>query len=287
MDSLQYCIVIRKYHCFHGKQKSKCVTCGGSEICIHNREKYTCKECGGSGICEHGRRRSRCLDCKGSGICIHNKQKYRCIYCNGGSICIHNKRREYCKPCGGSELCKSSWCPTKKNKKYNGYCVLCFTHLFPDTPLSRRYKTKEQTVVDFIKESFPDYDWTHDKRIVDGCSRRRPDMLVDLGSHLIIIEVDEYRHDTYTTECEITRLNDISLDVNCRPIIMIRFNPDSYVDSTGKNISSCWGINNLTQTLMIKKMNEWNCRLDRLKNEIIQSVINPIKEPINIIELFY
>lgn len=30
--------------CIHGKRKSRCVLCGGSEICEHGRYKYTCKD---------------------------------------------------------------------------------------------------------------------------------------------------------------------------------------------------------------------------------------------------
>ena len=50
--------------CPHGKRRSLCKECGGSEICEHGRRRYQCKECGGSGICEHGRRRSRCKECR-------------------------------------------------------------------------------------------------------------------------------------------------------------------------------------------------------------------------------
>ena len=50
--------------CPHGRVRSKCKECGGSQICEHGRRRSTCKECGGSQICEHGRRRSRCKDCR-------------------------------------------------------------------------------------------------------------------------------------------------------------------------------------------------------------------------------
>ena len=53
-------------HCEHGRERSKCKECGGSQICEHGRE-HSCKECGGSQICEHGRIRSRCK--VGGSIC--------------------------------------------------------------------------------------------------------------------------------------------------------------------------------------------------------------------------
>ena len=69
--------------CPHGKQKSRCKDCGGSEICTHDRVRYTCKDCKGSGICEHDRVRYRCKDCKGKGISIHGKNKSYCKDCGG------------------------------------------------------------------------------------------------------------------------------------------------------------------------------------------------------------
>ena len=38
-------------------------------ICEHGRERSRCKQCGGSQICEHSRVRSRCKECGGSQIC--------------------------------------------------------------------------------------------------------------------------------------------------------------------------------------------------------------------------
>ena len=49
--------------CPHGRRKSQCKECDGSEICEHNRRRSICKECGGSQICEHNRERRQCKDC--------------------------------------------------------------------------------------------------------------------------------------------------------------------------------------------------------------------------------
>ena len=50
--------------CPHGRKRSLCKECGGSQICEHGRRRSECKECGGSQICEHGRIRSKCKECR-------------------------------------------------------------------------------------------------------------------------------------------------------------------------------------------------------------------------------
>ena len=39
--------------------------------------------------------------------------------------------KKYCAECDGRDLCKTPLCNTiAKIKKYNGYCLNCFIHLF-------------------------------------------------------------------------------------------------------------------------------------------------------------
>lgn len=161
--------------------------------------------------------------------------------------------------------------------------------MFPDDPIIRNYKTKEQSVVDFIKYRFPEFDWTTDRKIEDGCSKRRPDMLLDLGYKVIIIEVDENRHSSYTVECETRRLNDISLDLDCRPIQMIRFNPDGYSTPEGAKVTSCWAIHGVTKLMTLKKTKvaEWENRLNILESTIRSDLDHELNQPVTITELFY
>jgi len=148
------------------------------------------------------------------------------------------------------------------------YCFFCFIHLFPNEPIVRNYKTKEKTVVDYIKKNFPNYTWKYDKIIDDGCSKRRPDLLVDFGDQIIIIEVDENQHEYYDCSCENKRLMQISQDLGHRSIIFIRFNPDDYI-CNNLTIKSCWTINKLGICQIPKiNMNEWNKRLNVLKSSI-------------------
>ena len=245
--------------CEHNKRKVRCIECNGSGICEHNKIKARCIECNGSGICEHGIRKEYCIPCKGSEICEHNKRKARCIECKGSQICIHNKVKRRCKICGGQDLCKSEWCEVRGIPKYNGYCLNCCIHICPDIPISNNYKTKEKDTVDRIIEIFPNFTWVCDKKIKDGCSKRRPDLLLDMGSHILIVEIDENKHTDYDCSCEHKRLMELSQDNHFRPIVFIRFNPDAY-KVEDKIIKSCWKVNKLGITV-IRNQKEWNERI--------------------------
>jgi len=274
--------------CSHKMRRSRCAECGGKELCSHGNKKGDCVDCGGSQICEHDKRRRRCVECNGAAICEHNKNRQNCVQCKGSLICVHDKKKSRCKICDGSELCKSPLCETRGIKKYNGYCLPCCIHLCPDIDVSRNFKTKENDVVDRVKNEFPGFSWVCDKRVVDGCSKRRPDLLLDMGSHIIIIEVDENKHDTYDCSCENKRLMELSKDVGHRPIVFIRFNPDNYVDKDGKKISSCWKVNGYGVMQVSKtKIVEWEERIKALLAQIQYWVDNNTEKTVEIIELFY
>ena len=145
-----------------------------------------------------------------------------------------------------------------------------------------------QDVVDRIKEIFPEFTWVHDKRVEDGCSKRRPDLLLDLGSHIIIVEIDENKHTEYECSCENKRIMEISQDVYHRPIVFIRFNPDKYIDENGKTISSCWRLNGKGIICITKtKIDEWNHRINCLIEQIKYWIDNPSDKLVEQVQLFY
>ena len=94
---------------------------------------------------------------------------------------------------------------------------------------------------------------------------RRPDLLLDMGSHIIIVEIDENKHSGYDCSCENKRLMEISQDLQHRPIVFIRFNPDSYKNQDGVLIKSCWKLNKTgVITIITSKRSDWNTRLEIL-----------------------
>jgi hypothetical protein len=223
--------------------------------------------------------------------CIHEGCKTRPYFNIKGNTkpiyCLTHKKEEMENII--SKTCKSEWCFTKVTKKYDGYCLFCFMNLFPDKPVSRNYKTKEYAVVEYIKNKYPNLNWMTDKIINGGCSKRRPDLLLDLLYQVIIIEVDENQHVDYDCSCQNKRVMQLSQDLGHRPIIFIRFNPDDY-QKDGITITSCWGQDKKGICVIKKsKKGEWTHRLNILENHI-NYWINPeniTNKTVETIQLFY
>ena len=190
----------------------------------------------------------------------------------------------------GAKRCKSEWCHTIVKNKYDGYCLNCYIHLFPEKTVARNYKTKERTVVEFVLQEFHQYPWMHDKQIQDGCSRRRPDLFMDFGYQILIVEIDENQHtgENYgDCSCENKRMMLLSQDVGHRPIVFIRFNPDDYYDKD-THITSCFGMNSLGVCCVKKtKQKEWTNRLNVLRENIEYWCDHRSEKMIEIIQLFY
>ena len=309
------------WHCEHNKRKERCTTCGGGSICEHNRLRSYCRECGGGSICEHGkqkyyckecgssycehnREKHLCIQCGGSSICEHGKRKRQCIQCGGSSICEHGKRRSYCRECHGSGFCEhnrrrsrcvqcegSAICRICKskygNRKYDKLCITCAIQ--EGYTVYRNYKTKELSMVEFITQH-TNVDWVNDKTYDLGCSNKRPDMVCDLGSHILIIECDENKHKNGNYSCENKRIMELSQDFSenniHRPIVIIRFNPDTYIDSNNQKIESCWKAGK-DGILRIKNKENWDLRLNELLDITHHYISNkPIKD-VSFEYLFY
>lgn len=185
--------------------------------------------------------------------------------------------------------CKTPLCDIVVTKKYKGYCFRCFLYMFPNEKVSRNYKTKEVAVSDFLKKTFPDITMTFDKQIEYGCSKRRPDCYIDMGEYTIIVEIDENQHQTYDCLCTNRRTMELFQDSGNRPIYLVRFNPDDYLDKDKTTITSCWGTTNKQGICVVKKnkQQEWQFRLNYLKECLTSCIQKPPSKEMEIIHLFY
>jgi len=137
----------------------------------------------------------------------------------------------------------------------NEYCMRCSAHLFPDQP--SRFKTREMKLKDYLAAQYPDKTIIHDKRV--ECHLYRPDFVFDMGSHTIVIELDENQHRAYDTSCDNKRLMSIFQGLGSRPMVMIRFNPGKYdlVPGCFKKDGQLTG-----------NGKEWKLRTEKLKTRI-------------------
>jgi hypothetical protein len=108
----------------------------------------------------------------------------------------------------------------------------------------------------------------NDKKIDGGCSSRRPDILIDLIIFSIVIECDENEHSKY--KCEDKRTMDIFKDLGNRPLVMIRFNPDSYTIKN-KRIQGCFKDTNEKNDYTLNQ-EEWNMRIDTLEKILFKYI---------------
>lgn len=191
-----------------------------------------------------------------------------------------------------SKKCKTPMCgvlTSKKTAKYDGYCFRCFVHLFPDRPNSRNYKTKELTIVQAVREAFPDKFFAHDRIVAGGCSRRRPDLYLDCGTHHLVVEIDENQHDVYDCSCENRRIMEIFQDLGMSmPLVVIRFNPDGYVRRDKTNVPSPWGPDKLG-LLVLRRIHEeaWRSRIRALCDAIHYWTRNVPEKTLEVLMLYF
>lgn len=214
--------------CDHGKRLTRCDDCHGSERCGHRRDRQWCVECADPDrVCEHKRIKVQCVPCRGALICRHQRRKTHCKECLGSHVCRHSRMRSACPLCRPSIACHHCKYNDVRRSRYKPYCFRCYCVLHPDEPVSRRFRLKEHYVVDALKAHFGDtLTLRCDKRIEDGCTKYRPDILIDYGAYCVIIEIDEFRHTNYT--CEMKRMVDLYADLGARNTVFLRFNPDGY-----------------------------------------------------------
>jgi len=220
-----------------------------------------------------------------------------CIKCELIKPCYNLKglKAKYCKNCSTIDMidvknvkCSISLCD--KKQQIDKYCCRCYYYINP-TKKPKRIKVKEEEVSNFIKTSFPELNIIYDQNLIGdiGCIKSRPDVLIHLNKHSIIIECDENQHSYYKDSCkELTRIPNIQEKLN-RNLIVIRFNPDAYIDENKKKVPSCFYIDKRIGMNAIKpnQLKNWNNRLETLKDCLNDAINNEPTELITEIKLFF
>ena len=119
--------------------------------------------------------------------------------------------------------------PPYANYAGHTLCWGCFTVNHPD--LAKSKIRKEHLVLAELERRCPDVykrctrtSW--DCPVEGGCSLKRPDLSLDFGTHVVVVEVDEAQHDEANCWDEDARLAVISADFQ-RPISVIRLRVDA------------------------------------------------------------
>jgi EsV-like protein len=284
-----------------------CYTCAKyisiDMIDIKNKKCIKCNNIQASFNYENEKQALYCENCASENM-INIKSK-KCIICNNKQASfnfLNETKPLYCSNCKFDDMinireiykhCKTELCTTiAKNPKYKGYCTRCFMFNYPNKPITRNYKIKENHVTNYIKEEFKDINLIFDQTILCGCSKRRPDIFIDLFNYCIIIEVDENQHKSKEYE-ENNRNYEIYEDLANRPLIFIRFNPDSYKNNTSKEVrlnkkvKSCFKICKTTGIQIIDNKKDFNVRLEKLKETINYHLKNVPIDIITIHKLYY
>ena len=234
----------------------------------------------GKNLCKHKVVKNLCLLCKNKSICKHGRSKIYCVICKGSMICGHFCYRKSCRVCNKDKYCKHDWCDNYKDGKDN-ICLSCKVHLYPDK-FNVEQKTKEQLIASSIIKKFNNVTWILNKQVECGNSKKRPDMMLDLGNQVILIEIDENEHTNYS--CENKRLCELFLDCASRPFVCIRFNPDSY-KIEDKKIEGCFSFDEKNN--IIVNQEEFEKRFEILVEKINYYLENGSSKDIECIKLFY
>lgn len=139
---------------------------------------------------------------------------------------------------------------------------------------------KEPYIIDLVKQLFPDVKWSVNRGF--DSSSRRPDLMADMSTHIVVVEIDENQHRSYKPSTEKRRIDEICNAVNGRPIVFIRFNPDKYEHANGKKIKTCWNCDGIIDGQQL----QWQNRVTILESEIRKWLVT-VPSTLEIIQLFY
>jgi len=118
-------------------------------------------------------------------------------------------------------------------KRLCRYCDIKEDATFVCKDCKQIQNKKEWAIVRHLRKAIKTSFEYNSSKMLQGCSKKRPDIYFDLPTHCIIVEVDEHQHNTYEDICECARLNEIVNGIGGRPVIIIRYNPDT-VRNRGK-----------------------------------------------------
>jgi len=136
------------------------------------------------------------------------------------------------------------------SKRLCKYCDIKDESTFVCKDCKKIQNKKEWAIVRHLRKVIDTQFEYNSSKMLQGCSKKRPDIYFELATHCVIVEIDEKQHNTYQDSCECSRINEIVNGIGGKPVIIIRYNPD-IIRNAGKqvNISQCYRIELLVKTI--------------------------------------
>jgi hypothetical protein len=107
----------------------------------------------------------------------------------------------------------------------NGHCCNCDPNVENRTRLAKQRRVMMALDADILIPK----EISTDKMVNMGeCGKERPDRFWDLGTHVIVLEVDEDQHAGQADSCDIIRMVNISQSLGGIQVMFIRYNPDEF-----------------------------------------------------------
>ena len=113
---------------------------------------------------------------------------------------------------------------------------------------------KEWAIVRYLRKVIDTKFEYNSSKMLQGCSKKRPDIFFELNKHCVIVEIDENQHNSYEDTCECARINEIVNGIGGRSVIIIRYNPDI--------------IRNIHKILNINQQDKINLLVKTIKKEL-------------------
>ena len=143
---------------------------------------------------------------------------------------------------------------------------------------------KEWAIVRYLRKVIDTKFEYNSSKMLQGCSKKRPDIYFELNTHCVIVEIDEYQHNTYEDSCECSRINEIVNGIGGKSVIIIRYNPDIIKNNQKKvNITQSDKIDLLVKMIkeeLIKTYNEFVVKIIQLFYNDNYEMYQQLKEEI-------
>ena len=164
-----------------------------------------CASCATDDMCQIG---GYCIVCHDVTAAFGYERKTHCARCKEAGMSLVYDNKPNCAGCG-------IWYVPPAQGTLCSYC----------RP-SQMVRTREDVAWKHLQKCFPSLAMVRDRKVAGGCSKRRPDVLVDAHTHFVAVEVDELQHASYGCD-EHKRMLTIAQDCGM-PTVFVRWNPDAW-----------------------------------------------------------